>query len=695
MEFMFERLMHHGEASPENSTLYSTFIPPAYLPCVTPLNDLRKVMLDGLLLETHHRDRYVLLRAVTPSHTMNGVMVIVEDENSDVSVLVMYNQEERVVNELLREGTVMILKEPYLKLMSDGGNGVRVDHLSDIIFLPPYDARVPAYWRKKLPSWVNTAMAWKEEGNEFFKSARFNSAIECYTQALNHSPTDDQRQALRLNLGLASLKTEQYDASIHHFEWVINAATLTEKALWSKSQALHHMRKYAERVEVLTALQLQHPTFAPASNVLPRATLRLEEQKHGKYSFRQLYREAKKLRPPHLDHVTFIGPVEVRQSGTKGRGLFTTKAVKAGDLLLCEKAFAHAYVNTENIDTGQRMTLLINAENNTMTMGAQGDLIKMIVQRLYQNPSLASTITDLHHGLYEPTKVTEVDGTPVVDTFLVERIIAMNVFGCPLTTRDYSVKTTLKSTKPSDRKDELFHSCGIWPTASYINHSCDSNARRAFIGDMMIIRASRDLPANTEVTFIYRQPVDQDSDACQTMFDHWGFQCNCAICNNVRSLDKTTMTKRKSLKTVLKHLFNPCTSTDAPRVEATLKFLAQTYSKPATEVPCLCLWEAQLALASLFMRRGQPVKAIHSAFQALRSLGFVVEGGLPPFATGLVIKRWGLMVDSLVELWILLADAYSRLAPGLRAPAWEYASITYRVCVGESETFEEMYGGGS
>ena len=60
---------------------------------------------------------------------------------------------------------------------------------------------------------------------------------------------------------------------------------------------------------------------------------RLGEQESGK----AITDEMPKVPPPHLDHATFVGPVAVKASIGRGRGLFTTKAVKAGDLILCEK----------------------------------------------------------------------------------------------------------------------------------------------------------------------------------------------------------------------------------------------------------------------------------------------------------------------------------------------------------------------
>ena len=131
------------------------------------------------------------------------------------------------------------------------------------------------------------------------------------------------------------------------------------------------------------------------------------------YNFQQLQAEAKKLQPPHLDHATYVGPVEIRQTESKGRGLFVTKDVKAGDLLLCEKAFSHAHIG-EGTSTG--VSLLINPETNQGFMGAQADLIKLIVQKLYCNPSVAPAFTALYHGAYEAVSTLTVDAKPIVDT---------------------------------------------------------------------------------------------------------------------------------------------------------------------------------------------------------------------------------------------------------------------------------------
>ena len=149
--------------------------------------------------------------------------------------------------------------------------------------------------------------------------------------------------------------------------------------------------------------------------VLQRTRSRCVEQAGGDYNFRYLQAAAKKYRPPQLDHATYVGPVQVRQVANKGRGLFVTQPVRAGDLLLCEKAFTHAWVDDRE-KTGSKSTLLLNIETGRGFAGAQADLITTTVQKLYRNPSLSHEFRSLYHGDYQSVDNFTVDGQPIVGT---------------------------------------------------------------------------------------------------------------------------------------------------------------------------------------------------------------------------------------------------------------------------------------
>ncbi|KAM7189141.1 SET domain containing protein [Rhypophila sp. PSN 637] len=718
-------------ASSKQMMLRSSHTPVPYLPCTQPFANLNNIAIKDLVLETQHRGSYLLVRSVTPPDQLTALMTIVEDEEGDAIMLQLYHQVDNMcpptmVSDTLPQGQALILKEPYLKVMANGGYGLRVDHLSDVLFLLAGDARIPKPWQQSQAAHKRPALTWKTEGNDNFRNSRFLSAITCYTHALGCSPTVQDAQTIKLNRALAYLKTKQYDAALSDVEAMTeeNEPQPAEKGLFRKAEALYHLRRYRECCEVLKGLRIAYPNNKDAKALLNRAISRLAEETYGRYSFRQLHDETKSLRPPHLDRATFTGPVAVRSAGPRGRGLFTTKAVKAGDLLFCEKAFTHAFVDKDDISgRSGDMTILLEP-GSRVTMGGQADLIDTTIRKLHQNPSLIPIINDLHHGSYQPVETSSVDGQPVVDSFLIRRIILLNSFGCPvLSTLQDSVcrKKSGNSQKAhSDRgqEDSPWHSTGLWPMASYINHSCTSNARRSFIGDMMIARATRDLEPDTEITWWYCAPRVGNTGGqrdLQTKFAHWGFSCDCSLCRDEieNGTPATTLQKRNTLLSGLeKYLSSPSSSIGSAKARSRLDTLKKTrtlvgamqatYPRPATSFPRLSLWWGiQMGLMDVlrapadYRTQEELLLMAELTIEGLNSLGYVIEGGVSCNPVGgdtrqrVAVKEWGLFLDGVVDCWSYLRDFYRLLGAEAQmvAEVEEYAKTAYRMIFGEDETF--------
>ena len=99
----------------------------------------------------------------------------------------------------------------------------------------------------------------------------------------------------------------------------------------------------------------------------------------------------------------------------KGRGLFATRHIPRGSLVLCEKALGFP-----NMSSGKESPhgVLYNFNANTRTQSAaQGALLMQLVHKLYNNPMLTSRFFDLDSGDYiRSGKEGElVDGFPVID----------------------------------------------------------------------------------------------------------------------------------------------------------------------------------------------------------------------------------------------------------------------------------------
>jgi len=236
--------------------------------------------------------------------------------------------------------------------------------------------------------------------------------LHSYSNALRQPATTNEIEIIKRNRSLAYLKTKHLDAALADTGFPDFNTKTSEKALFRAAEALYYLRLFEKSCEVLHLLCTAYLDNKQAKLILDRAQNRVQEQKTGNYNFKRLQAEAKKFQPPQLDHASYNGPIEVRETESRGRGLFVTKAVKAGDLLLCEKAFSYAYADKED----RKISLLMHPETNRATMGTQSDLIKLIVHKLHRNPSIASEFTALYHGSYEALDTHSVDSQPVVDT---------------------------------------------------------------------------------------------------------------------------------------------------------------------------------------------------------------------------------------------------------------------------------------
>lgn len=177
--FMLALMLRRAKA--EQHMIHSSFIPPAYPPCVTPIAQLRRIMIKDFQLETHHRDTCLLLRSITPPSRMTAIMALMEDENGDVMMLQLYQQEDedtRAAMDIIDVGTLLLIKEPYFKVMGDGEYGLRVDHLSDIIHLEKNDDRIPDAWQPRLIEIERSAESLKRKGNQAIQEGRYWDAIK-------------------------------------------------------------------------------------------------------------------------------------------------------------------------------------------------------------------------------------------------------------------------------------------------------------------------------------------------------------------------------------------------------------------------------------------------------------------------------------------------------------------------------------
>lgn len=163
--------------------MLTTFIPPAYLPCTKAMNELQKTKVKELQLETHHRCKYLLVKCRTPPYRMtakSAIMALVEDEDEECVMLQLHGQQDenlRPTIEILNEGMVIVVKEPFFKVVGDTDYRLRIDHVSNIFCLTLADQRVPIQWRPRFLQLDKSVLEWKGEGDQAIYEKKYWDAI--------------------------------------------------------------------------------------------------------------------------------------------------------------------------------------------------------------------------------------------------------------------------------------------------------------------------------------------------------------------------------------------------------------------------------------------------------------------------------------------------------------------------------------
>lgn len=215
----------------------------------------------------------------------------------------------------------------------------------------------------------------------------------------------------------------------------------------------------------------------------------------------------------------FLGPLEVRKSGHVGRGLFLTKNVDAGSILIITKAVAtgRGILSNKSDETGQ----MVMWKNFV-------DKILSSVERCKKNLHLISKLTNGESdvelevpdmGLFRPDLglFTSDKETNEVDVSHVLKVLDIN------TLTEESVSAKVLGLNSGCR------AVGLWILPSFVNHSCNPNARRVHVGDWLILHASRDIKAGEEVTFAYFDVLRPLTDRKESV-KSWGFECKCDRC---------------------------------------------------------------------------------------------------------------------------------------------------------------------
>lgn len=234
-------------------------------------------------------------------------------------------------------------------------------------------------------------------------------------------------------------------------------------------------------------------------------------------------------------------------------------------------------------------------------------------------------------------------------------------------------------------------SAGIWINASYINHSCLPNIQTAFIGDMMIIRAAKDLDAGSELTYSYIGLLGTYEER-HSGLKHYGFQCTCGRCLSDKEILPDCREVRvqilNSLELENRKLSIAKGGTTLGRIEKLLDDFDNTYTTPASLIPRPEIYmELFISIRNLDSWE-MFAEVVTLVCRLLVLSGFDLRIGKDRFR----VMRWGSVSDLTVTSLAYMWKAYGTVNPALCHEVEGVLKTAYEIVVGERWSFEGVYG---
>jgi len=496
-----------------------------YPPSTTGLDKLQAMKLSDLRMETHHHGRVLSLRRVSPVVELKASSwaVVQGDSGDEVERLEIFLHRSSRGQDILDSGSEFLVKEPYYTLSNQGEPTIRIDHPSDLV-ISRY-SHDPQEWRQTEASAkpdANPPAECKEQGNLALQEKRYSQARTHYTEGLQRlrGQGDAESSALlkdlHRNRAHVNNLLQCYDeAKADALASLIrgkdaNQKSLDAKAYYRAGVAAYGLGNFKEAQSFFEQQLKLEPENQNAKMNLRRIDLRLQEEATGAYDLNKIIGALSKTRG-RADVASFFGHTKVKISPGAGRGLFATRDIEPNETIMFEKAFCVVWSHEPEAFS----VLTCDLRDDAMIRVYPAGLHRSVVQKLLDNPSQAGRALELfgdYKGLGE--KLVRCDGAPVVDTFQIHDIVQRNAFGTGKQTKDEDVSNA---------------STGLWIRAAYLNHSCVSNSKKDFVGDLMILRAARRIAAGEEITHSYDETIDYDARVA-ALQKTWGFKCKCPLC---------------------------------------------------------------------------------------------------------------------------------------------------------------------
>jgi len=497
------------------------------------------------------------------------------------------------------------------------------------------------------------------------------------------------------------------------------------------AKSLYSIGRYQRAKQVLEgAVPADWVEKAQFNYLHKRILARLKECNHGSFNFKTLAK-AVNLESFDVDAADYTVPITLIGDHENPDGLCANQQIPAGGLVLCEKALS-MFLSSE---TGNCEAPLVEMDVTTGPRVAPAALLQDVIQKCLHDTIYHEAILKLRYKHYNRSGNENkiVDGMVVVDTFLICRILQYNELGADLNTvasavsLDDMVKAPLKFQGQPGR--------GLWSTIFHVKHSCLPNTVRSHLGNMVVVRALRDIQAGEQITMQY-MPVSANRQVQLDHFKLWNLKCECRYCllrktvaaadrnaeiehlaafntvhadiklrinNNLDCRESTTLAARtlRHARTSFDRGFGDVLSGALQRPYLRLAFSSRRAAARATSAALAAIQHATASATEINaeLTRLTDVIRDHNAFAlsfaeaALEVMGYHLKLDDTPLEHTMRVSRTCARPGSdAVDAFMLAAAAHAKLGrAGVAGTLAKQARLAFKIAYGHAGTMEQVF----
>ncbi|XP_042023686.1 methyltransferase FGSG_00040-like [Salvia splendens] len=371
----------------------------------------------------------------------------------------------------------------------------------------------------------------RSKATELLLREEYKDSIKTYSQIIllcqeSISPKSTQSRLSNLqrtlclafsNRAEARARQSEFSEALRDCEAALSIDKSHFKTLLCKGKILLSLNRYAAALDCFKQANLD-PYAAENSDAVNRMLKKCKKleslSRSGAFDVSDWVLGGFRGKTPEL--AEYIGAVEIRKSEISGRGLFATRNIESGTLMVVTRAVAVDRAIMPQ-DSGENAHLVIwknfidkvvetakNCEcvSNLISFLSAGDVLEEAPGMEVFRPEADVGIGDFSGRVDKERLLSILDVNSVLEDAISAKVLGRNA--------DYQ-------------------GVGLWILASFINHSCEPNVRRVHVGDYMVVHASRDVKAGEELTMAYFD-VLAPREKRREMADNWGFVCGCKRC---------------------------------------------------------------------------------------------------------------------------------------------------------------------